>query len=40
MRQVANQYFVHQINGPKNIMYNKQDKGMVIVPANEQGVNA
>jgi len=36
---MALQDFVHQVDGPENIMDNQVKNGMVIMPADQQGIN-
>jgi hypothetical protein len=33
------QNFVHQVNGPEDVMNNQEQNGMVIMPADHQGIN-
>ncbi len=37
---MPNQYFINKVRRPYDIMNNKQDNIMVIVPAYQQSINA
>jgi hypothetical protein len=40
MGEVADEEFVDEVDGPEDIMDDHQEKGMVVVPADEDGVDA
>ena len=40
MRQVADQEFVDEVDGPENVMNQQQDPIVVVVPADHQRVEA
>ncbi len=38
MRKIALKDFIYKIDGPENIVNNKVEERMVIMPADEQGI--
>jgi hypothetical protein len=36
---VADQQLVYEVNGPKDIVDDQQDYRMIVVPADQQGIN-
>jgi hypothetical protein len=40
MRKASGQNFIYQINWPENPMDNEPEDGVVIIPADQHGINA
>jgi len=38
--EVADEEFIDKVDGPEDIMNDQQDQGVIIVPADHQGVKA